>query len=147
MLLLMIKKSTRYSTTNYFQESRKQNSTEMLEDYVEAILEITKKNGETRNSDLSKYFGVSQATVTKNLKRLNSNNLVKSQPYRSIFLTNSGLNLAKVSKKRHEIVYNFLIKIGVSKKIAEQDSEGMEHHVSHETLVLMKKIIEKKNKI
>ena len=143
----MVKKSTRYSVTNYFQESRRQNSTEMLEDYVEAILAITKKNGETRNSDLSKYFGVSQATVTKNLKRLNSNNLVKSQPYRSIFLTNSGLNLAKVSKKRHEIVYNFLIKIGVSKKIAEQDSEGMEHHVSHETLMLMKKITEKKSKI
>ena len=38
----------------------------------------------------------------------NSNNLVKSQPYRSIFLTSSGSNLAKVSKKRHEIVYNFL---------------------------------------
>ena len=112
----MIKKTTRYSTTNYFQESRKQNNTEMLEDYVEAILEITTKNGETRNSDLSKYFGVSQATVTKNLKRLNSNNLVKSEPYRSIFLTSSGSNLAKVSKKRHEIVYNFLIKIGVSKK-------------------------------
>ena len=68
---MMVKKSTRYSTTNYFQESRRQNSTEMLEDYVEAILEITMKNGETRNSDLSKYFGVSQATVTKNLKRLN----------------------------------------------------------------------------
>ena len=143
----MVKKSTRYSVTNYFQESRRQNSTEMLEDYVEAILAITTKNGETRNSDLSKYFGVSQATVTKNLKRLNSNNLVKSQPYRSIFLTNSGLNLAKVSKKKHEIVYNFLIKIGVSKKIAEQDSEGMEHHVSHETLMLMKKITEKKSKI
>jgi len=140
----MVKKTTRYSVANYFQESKRQNSTEMLEDYVEAILAITKKNGETRNADLSKYFGVSQATVTKNLKRLNSNNLVKSQPYRSIFLTSSGLNLAKVSKKRHEIVYNFLIKIGVSKKIAEQDSEGMEHHVSNETLMLMKKIAEKK---
>ncbi len=66
----------------------------MLEGYVEAILALTKKNGETRNSDLAKYFGVSQATVTKNLKRLNSNNLVKSQPYRSIFLTKAGLNLA-----------------------------------------------------
>ena len=143
----MNKKITKYGVTNYFQESRKQNSTEMLEDYVEAILEITKKNGETRNSDLAKYFGVSQATVTKNLKRLNSYNLVKSQPYRSIFLTTAGLNLAKISKKRHEIVYNFLIKIGVPKKIAEQDSEGMEHHVSHETLILMKKISEKKNKI
>ena len=143
----MAKEITRYSVTNHFQESRRNNSTEMLEDYVEAILALTKKNGETRNSDLAKYFGVSQATVTKNLKRLNSNNLVKSQPYRSIFLTKAGLNLAKVSKKRHEIVYNFLIELGVSKKIAEQDSEGMEHHVSHETLMLMKKIIEKKNKI
>ena len=92
---------------------------------------------------MSKYFGVSQATVTKNLKRLIHHGLVENKPYRSIFLTKSGLKLAKLTKSRHEIVYNFLLSIGVSQKIAEEDSEGMEHHASNETLLLMKKFTNK----
>ena len=82
---------------------------------------------------------MSQATVNKNLKRLISFNLAKSEPYRSIFLTEKGEKLATQSKQKHEIVYNFLIKLGVSRKTAENDSEGIEHHVSDETLKLMKK--------
>ena len=87
-----------------------------------------------KNADLAQHFGVSQATVNKNLKRLISFNLAKSEPYRSIFLTEKGEKLATQSKQKHEIVYNFLIKLGVSRKTAENDSEGIEHHVSAETL-------------
>jgi DtxR family manganese transport transcriptional regulator len=54
-------------------------------------------------------------------------------------LTKEGKKLAQTSKEKHEIVYNFLIKIGVSKKTAQYDSEGIEHHVSDETLKIMKK--------
>jgi len=143
MLCSMPKKTTRYSSPVHFHQTKKQNKSELLEDYVEAIYSINQENEETRNLDLSKYFGVSQATVTKNLKRLIHNGLVENKPYRSIFLTNSGLKLAKLTKSRHEIVYNFLLSIGVSKKIAEEDSEGMEHHASNETLLLMKKFTNK----
>jgi|AntAceMinimDraft_6_1070360.scaffolds.fasta_scaffold09025_2 DtxR family manganese transport transcriptional regulator len=139
----MLKKLTRYSSPVHFHQTKKQNKSELLEDYVEAIYSINQENEETRNVDLSKYFGVSQATITKNLKRLIHHGLVVSKPYRSIFLTNSGLKLAKLTKSRHEIVYNFLLSIGVSKKIAEEDSEGMEHHVSNETLLLIKKFTKK----
>ena len=45
------------------------------------------------------------------------------------------------SNARHEIVFKFLRKIGVPKKIAEEDSEGMEHHISLQTLKIMKKSI------
>ena len=76
------------------------------------------------------------------MKRLINFKLAKSEPYRSIFLTEKGEKLATHSKQKHEIVYNFLIKLGVSKKTAENDSEGIEHHVSEETLKLMKKFSE-----
>ena len=69
---------------------------------------------------------------------LNSSKLATSEPYRSIFLTNEGKKLAAISKEKHNIVYQFLIKLGVSKKVAQYDSEGIEHHVSDETLKLMK---------
>ena len=117
---------------------RNQNKNEILEDYVEAIQEISEMKGDVKNADLSIHFGVSQATINKNLKRLISSKLATSEPYRSIFLTDKGKKLAAISKEKHEIVYQFLIKLGVSKKTAQYDSEGIEHHVSDETLKLMK---------
>ena len=123
-------KNTRSSEPYQFSNIRSQNKNEILEDYVEAIQEILKNKGDVKNADLAQHFGVSQATVNKNLKRLISFNLAKSEPYRSIFLTEKGEKLATQSKQKHEIVYNFLIKLGVSRKTAENDSEGIEHHVS-----------------
>ena len=117
---------------------RNQNKNEILEDYVDAIQEISEIKGDVKNADLSIHFGVSQATINKNLKRLISSKLATSEPYRSIFLTDEGKKLAAISKEKHEIVYQFLIKLGVSKKTAQYDSEGIEHHVSDETLKLMK---------
>ena len=132
-------KNTRSSEPYQFSNIRSQTKNEILEDYVEAIQEILQNKGDVKNADLAQHFGVSQATVNKNLKRLINFKLAKSEPYRSIFLTEEGEKLATQSKEKHEIVYNFLIKLGVSRKIAENDSEGIEHHVSDETLKLMKK--------
>ena len=132
----------RYRGPNQYSKIRSQNKNEILEDYVEAIQEISEIKGDVKNADLAIHFSVSQATVNKNLKRLINYNLAKSEPYRSIFLTNEGKKLASISKQKHQIVYNFLIKLGVSKKIAQFDSEGIEHHVSEETLRLMKKFSE-----
>jgi DtxR family manganese transport transcriptional regulator len=134
-------KNTRSSAPYQYSNIRDQNKNEILEDYVEAIKEIAETNGDVKNTDLAKHFGVSQATVNKNIKRLIGSNLVTSEPYRSIFLTDKGVKLAIDAQEKHEIVYKFLIKIGVSKKTAEIDSEGIEHHVSEETLKLMKKFI------
>ena len=132
----------RYRGPNQYSKIRSQNKNEILEDYVEAIQEISEIKGDVKNADLAIHFSVSQATVNKNLKRLISYNLAKSEPYRSIFLTNEGKKLASISKQKHQIVYNFLVKLGVSKKTAQFDSEGIEHHVSEETLKLMKKFSE-----
>ena len=56
-------------------------------------------------------------------------------------MTTNGKKLALNSNARHEIVFKFLRKIGVPKKIAEEDSEGMEHHISLQTLKIMKAFI------
>ena len=128
----------RYKVPNQYSKIRSQNKNEILEDYVEAIQEISEIKGDVKNTDLAIHFGVSQATINKNIKRLISSKLATSEPYRSIFLTDEGKKLATISKEKHNIVYQFLIKLGVSKKTAQYDSEGIEHHVSDETLKLMK---------
>ena len=63
------------------------------------------------------------------------------QPYRSIFLTDSGRAIAQASRERHELVHSFLIAVGVPAEVAETDAEGIEHHVSTETLDAMKRFL------
>ena len=107
------------------------------------IADLIKQAGEARAVDLAKHFGVTGPTVNSTIRRLVREGLVESKPYRSIFLTDKGRNLADYCKKRHQIVYNFLIKIGVDAEIAENDAEGLEHHVSSETLKVFEEFTNK----
>ena len=132
-------KMSRSSSPENFSTTKTRKNIELFEDYVEAINEINFNKGFVKNVDLCKYFGVSNATVCKNIKRLIKEELVESEKYRSIFLTKAGKILAEKSNTRHEVLYKFLTKLGVPNRIAEIDSEGMEHHVSKETLNMMKK--------
>lgn len=113
---------------------RKDHSQELAQDYVEMIAELIAKAGEARLTDLARGLGVTHVTANRTLKRLQRQGLVTSQPYRSIFLTSDGRSLAKESRDRHETVVRFLIALGVPEAIAESDAEGIEHHVSRETL-------------
>ena len=98
------------------------------------IAELIEKTGEARLTDLARGLGVTHVTANRTIKRLQRVGLVTSAPYRSIFLTGSGRTLAKESRDRHEIVARFLTALGVPADIAESDAEGIEHHVSRETL-------------
>ncbi len=127
----------------WFERVRQAHQTETAEDYVELIADLIEANGEARVTDLSQRFGVSHATVNKIIARLKKEGLVTSEPYRSLFLTEEGTAIAKACKERHNIVYNFLKSLGISDKTAEIDSEGIEHHVSAETLKAFQKFIAK----
>jgi DtxR family manganese transport transcriptional regulator len=77
-------------------------------------------------------------TVNRTLGRLQRAGYVNTKPYRAIFLTEQGRNLAAASKRRHETVVAFLRSLGVSQRVAEMDAEGIEHHVSRDTLAAFK---------
>lgn len=117
-----------------FERIRKAHQSEVAEDYVEMIAELIELTGEARAVDLASRFGVTAPTVNATIQRLQKDGLVISRPYRSIFLTETGQQLAQDCKMRHDIVRNFLIAIGVDEETAEQDAEGVEHHVSQQTL-------------
>ncbi len=124
---------------SWFARVRQAHQTETTEDYVELIADLISIQNEARASDLAARLGVSHPTVSKMLVRLQNEGYIQSKPYRSIFLTKKGNELAKKCKERHQIVLNFLINLGVSAEIAEFDAEGIEHHISDETLKIMKK--------
>jgi DtxR family manganese transport transcriptional regulator len=107
---------------------------ELAEDYVELIADLIDRKGEARIVDLAGRLGVTNATVNNSIQRLQRDGLVTSKPYRSIFLTEQGRELAETSRERHRVVREFLIALGVDPETADTDAEGIEHHVSTATL-------------
>lgn len=117
-----------------FGRVRDAHSSEIAEDYVELIADLLETTGEVRAVDLAQRFGVTPATVNSTIKRLVRDGLVRSERYRAIFLTGAGRALAERCRERHRIVRDFLIGLGIDPVTAESDAEGIEHHVSDETL-------------
>lgn len=101
---------------------------------MEAIAELIAAEGACRVTDLSTRFGVSHVTVIRIVQRLEREGYVTTEPYQPLGLTGKGRRLAKRCRERHEIVYRFLRRIGLDERIAAIDSEGIEHHLSPETL-------------
>ena len=122
-----------------FRKVRNAHKTENTEDYLELIAELLNSKGEARIVDIANELSIAQATANKTIQRLHNQGFIKKQPYRSIFLTVKGQQIASKSKKRHNTVLKFLINLGVDQKTASADAEGIEHHVSEKTLKKMEK--------
>ena len=132
--------------TNDFSRIRSDHRSEVTEDYLEAVADFERQNSQCRGGDLARHFSVSHATVTQTLARLNKAGLVETEPYGPVSLTREGRNVAEKSRERHEIVLSFLRALGVSESVAAADTEGIEHHVSDETLLCFKRFVEKRSK-
>jgi DtxR family manganese transport transcriptional regulator len=125
-----------------FKRTRSDHANETAEDYVEAIAETIARSGVCRNADLARLFAVSHVTVNKTIGRLQKEGLVDTEPYGPVALTVAGEKLAAEASRRHETVLEFLLTLGISQAVAEIDSEGIEHHVSDETLRAFRRHIE-----
>jgi DtxR family manganese transport transcriptional regulator len=126
-----------------FHRWRRDRASEIAQDYVEAIADLSAALGEARVTDLARRLGVTHVTVNRTLGRLQQAGFVLTKPYRAIFLTDTGKKLAEESKRRHETVAAFLRSLGISEKISELDAEGIEHHVSPETLAAFERMLKK----
>jgi DtxR family transcriptional regulator, manganese transport regulator len=123
-----------------FESVRAAHQTETAEDYVELIQDLSRQMGEARLVDVASHLGVSHATASKVLARLQREGLILSRPYRGIFLTEQGHAIADKSRRRHRIVKDFLLAAGLPECIAAADSEGLEHHCSEETLAVLERL-------
>jgi DtxR family manganese transport transcriptional regulator len=117
-----------------FGKARTAQSTALLEDYVELIADLLASSGEARPTDIARRLGVSHATAIKTIGRLKREGLAVAKPYRGVFLTREGEALADRVRARHRLVVDLLLAVGVPSEAAEQDAEGIEHHVSQATL-------------
>ena len=124
-----------------FRRSRRDRAEEITQDYVETIADLSASLGEARVVDLARRLGVTHVTVNRTLARLRQAGYVNTRPYRAIFLTEAGHKLAEECRRRHNTVVSFLRSLGISEKVAEMDAEGIEHHVSPETLAAFERLL------
>jgi DtxR family manganese transport transcriptional regulator len=117
-----------------FTKARSAQAHALLEDYVELISDLIGTDGEARPTDIARRLGVSHATAIKTIGRLKRAGLAVARPYRGVFLTEAGQTLAATVRARHRLVVDLLRAVGVPDEAAEQDAEGIEHHVSEATL-------------
>jgi DtxR family manganese transport transcriptional regulator len=126
--------------------ARSARASALTEDYVEIIADLLEREGEARPTDIARRLGVAHATAIKTIARLKRDGLAHARPYRGVFLTEAGLAMARRVKARHQTVVAFLVAIGVPDPIAEADAEGIEHHVSDETLAAFERFLAEKSR-
>ena len=124
-----------------FNQARAAQAMALLEDYAEMIGDLIASNGEARITDIAARMGVTHPTATKAVGRLKREGLAVSRPYRGVFLTQAGQELADHVRSRHRTVVDLLVAVGVPAEHAELDAEGLEHHVSPTTLAAFRNFL------
>ncbi|WP_235044006.1 metal-dependent transcriptional regulator [Halanaerobium saccharolyticum] len=118
------------------------NLSESMEDYLEAIFNLIKKNGSARVTGIANYLGIAASSVNQGLKKLNQQGLIKQQKYGPIKLTRDGIQAAEKINCKHQILYLFLHEIiGVNSEIADKDACSLEHALSQESFEKMVKYL------
>ncbi len=117
-----------------FGRAREARASEVTEDYAELISDLLAADGEARPQSIARRLGVSHVTVVKAINRLEREGLATARPYHGVQLTEAGADLARRVRARHRLVVDVLLAVGVPQEDAENDAEGIEHHVSPRTL-------------
>lgn len=121
-------------------QPRRTSGSTAMDDYLEQILHLIEAKGYARAVDISKNLGISQASVTNMLQRLDAEGLVKHEKYRGTILTEEGHRIALAIIERHETLTRFLRLFGIDEETIYRDVEGMEHHVSRPTLDVIRAV-------
>jgi len=120
---------------------KKQDRTDRMEDYLEVIYELVQQKGYATTVDISSYLNVSSPSVTKMMQKLDETGYLNYEKYRGIKLTNEGIRIARNIRNRHGLLAEFFMIIGVDEETANNDAEGIEHHLHPETMKKLEEFI------
>jgi len=104
--------------------------TPSMEDHIEQIYLLIENKGYARVSDIAEALSVLPSSVTKMVQKLDKDGYLVYEKYRGLTLTSKGEKLGKRLVKRHELLEQFLRLIGVDEERIYEDVEGIEHHLS-----------------
>lgn len=113
-----------------------------IEDYLEQIHNLIASKGYARVVDIAKNLGISQASVTNMIQKLDAEGFVVYERYRGVVLTEEGSKVGTAIARRHEVLTRLLVGFGIDSKTIHEDVEGMEHHISRQTLDVLTLLME-----
>ena len=135
------KNSKRLESIKAAHELEKTRSSSRMEDYLEIISELVELKGYATTLDISRYMNVSAPRVTKMLQRLDEGGFLEYEKYHGINLTEKGTQIAEGIRQNHGILLEFFEILGIGYDTANQDTEGIEHHLNPKTIKQLRKFI------
>ncbi|OPX43514.1 transcriptional regulator MntR [Ruminiclostridium hungatei] len=109
-----------------------------MENYLEAIYELSAQGAGARVSDIALRLGVTKASTNSAMSTLSEKGLIVSEKYKEIFLTPEGLKLAELTSKKHHVIRQFLTEVlKVELSVAEADACAIEHVISSDSIAAM----------
>jgi len=137
----MLKNSKRLESIKAAHKIKKTSSTTSEEDYLEVIAELVELKGYATTLDISRFMNVSPPSVTKMLQKLDEKKYLEYEKYHGINLTNIGKQVADTIRRKHSTLLEFFEILNVGRGIANQDTEGLEHHLNDKTIRQLRKFI------
>ena len=116
--------------------------TPSMEDYLERIYKLVEEKGYARVSDIAEGLSVHPSSVTKMIQKLDKSSYLVYEKYRGLMLTNKGKKMGKRLIERHRLLESFLTTIGVQEENIYKDVEGIEHHLSSDSITCIETLVE-----
>lgn len=116
-------------------------TSESAENYLETILILSKRKPVVRSVDIAEELGFKKSSVSVAMKNLREKNHITVTREGFIYLTESGKEIADMIYERHELLTQWLTRLGVDPKVAAQDACRIEHVISKESFEAIKQHI------
>lgn len=117
-------------------------ATPSMEDYLERIYMLIDEKGYARVSDIAEGLEVHPSSVTKMIQKLDKDDYLIYEKYRGLILTAKGKKMGKRLADRHQLLEDFLTIIGVQQDNIYKDVEGIEHHLSRDSIACIETLVE-----
>src|SRR5882672_10381700 len=129
--------TTRRGVVNWREHMPQSAPSQTAEDYLERIHELIEEKGYARVVDIASSLKVKQASVTSMVQKLGEAGYLKYEKYRGLILTDKGREVARKIRKRHETLSRFFSLFDLDAESQRQDIEGIEHHLSPDTVGIL----------
>lgn len=121
------------------------NLTFTMENYLEAIFELSKGGIGARVSDIAERLGVTKASTSVAMTTLSEKGLIINEKYGEIRLTPAGRELAEFTSRKHQIIRKFFIDVlNIDSKIADNDACAIEHVISNDSVQAMQDFLQER---
>ena len=109
------------------------------ENYLETILVLQKRNGHVRSIDIVNELEFTKPSVSVAMKNLRQNGMIDVDANGYITLLDEGRVIAEAIFERHTLLTDWLIHLGVSPELADEDACRLEHVLSDESFEAIKR--------